>query len=322
MQIRKTFKPVYYFNAYSNHTRLLLGCRRNINAALKEMAKFDTGYLKDRVDYYNKLGIINAIAENAPAIKSFKRLEKPDRFSTYHHDCLEYLIYYNPDLKLHYVFGDITHVPGTPSIIKSRPVRTPNENSVVMKLDRTRHYRFVKDDIPFENKKNILIGRGAVEQPHRAAFYEMYFGHPLCDLGHVCSRGGHETWAKPHMSIAEQLQYKFVLSLEGFDVATNLKWIMSSSSIAVMPKAKYETWFMEGRLIPDQHYICIKDDYSDLEEKLNHYIQRPQEALEIVKNANSYVRQFENKTQERLLNLLVLDKYFFYTGQTSGWALG
>ncbi|MCH5714852.1 glycosyltransferase family 90 protein [Niabella hibiscisoli] len=150
----------------------------------------------------------------------------------------------------------------------------------------------------------------------------MYFDHPLCDLGHVCSKGGHDAWAKPHMRIADQLKYKFVLSLEGFDVATNLKWIMSSSSIAVMPRAKYETWFMEGRLIPDQHYICIKDDYSDLEEKLNYYINHPQQAMEIVKNANEYVRQFRNKKQERLLNLLILDKYFYYTGQTSGWILG
>jgi len=43
--------------------------------------------------------------------------------------------------------------------------------------------------------------------------------------------------------------------------------------------------------------------------------------MEISKNANQYVRQFQNKRQERILNLLVLDKYFFYTGQTSGWLL-
>ncbi|HTG55567.1 MAG TPA: glycosyl transferase family 90 [Niabella sp.] len=320
MRIKKTFKPVYYFNAYSNHTRLLLGGRKNINAVLKDISQFDIEYLKDRVNYYNKLETITPIGDEAPAIETFKRLEKPDKFSTYHHDSLEYLIYYKPELRLNYVFGDITYVPDSPSIIKSRPVKA-NENSVVLKLDRTRHYRFVEDEIPFENKKNILISRGAVEQPHRAAFYKMYFEHPLCDLGHVCPRGGYDEWVKPYMSISEQLQYKFVLSLEGFDVATNLKWVMSSSSIAIMPRAKYETWFMEGRLIPDQHYICIKDDYSDLEEKLDYYINHPQEAMEIIKNANEYVRQFQNAKQERIINLLVLDKYFYYTGQTSNWIL-
>ena len=51
---------------------------------------------------------------------------------------------------------------------------------------------------------------------------------------------------RPKLSILEQLEYKFVLCLEGNDVATNLKWVMSSNSLAVMPKPRYETWFMEG----------------------------------------------------------------------------
>ena len=42
---------------------------------------------------------------------------------------------------------------------------------------------------------------------------------------------------------------------------------MSSNSVAVMPRPKYESWFMEGRLQPGVHYIEIKDDYSDLEPK-------------------------------------------------------
>ena len=66
--------------------------------------------------------------------------------------------------------------------------------------------------------------------------------------------------------------------MEGNDVASNLKWVMSSNSIAVMPKPKYETWFMEGLLIPDQHYILIKDDYSDLETRLKFFLDHPQKA--------------------------------------------
>ena len=46
---------------------------------------------------------------------------------------------------------------------------------------------------------------------------------------------------------------------------------MSSNSVAVMPRPKYESWFMEGRLQPGVHYIEIKDDYSDLEDKIQYY---------------------------------------------------
>ena len=132
----------------------------------------------------------------------------------------------------------------------------------------------------------------------------------MCNLGAVQSPEVSAEWSTPKLSIKEHLKYKFILSLEGNDVATNLKWIMSSNSIAVTPKLKYETWFMEGTLIPDVHFIRIKDDYSDLEEKLIYYIEHPDKALEIVKNANKHVKQFKHLKKERAVAFGVVDKYF------------
>ena len=107
------------------------------------------------------------------------------------------------------------------------------------------------------------------------------------------------------------------MALEGIDVASNLKWVMSSNSIAVMPRPTCETWFMEGTLIPDYHYIEIKPDFSDLEERLNYYIEHVAESLEIIRHAHEYVSQFKDKRRENLISLLVLDKYFKMTGQKS-----
>ena len=85
---------------------------------------------------------------------------------------------------------------------------------------------------------------------------------------------------------------------------------MSSNSVAVMPKPKYESWFMEGKLIPNYHYILIKDDYSDLEEKLNFYIENPKKASSIIENAHNHVSKFQDQQTEDLLSLMVIDKYF------------
>ncbi len=82
----------------------------------------------------------------------------------------------------------------------------------------------------------------------------MWQHHPLCDL--------QDTYTG--MSLYDHLHYRYIMALEGNDVATNLKWIMSSNSIAVMPRPTCETWFMEGRLIPNYHYIEIADDFHDL----------------------------------------------------------
>jgi hypothetical protein len=99
------------------------------------------------------------------------------------------------------------------------------------------------------------------------------------------------------------------MCLEGNDVATNLKWVMSSNSIAVMPRPTCETWFMEGRLVPNYHYIEIKDDLSDLEDRLQYYSSHPAEAQEIIGYAHEFVAQFMDEERERIISLLVMENY-------------
>ena len=136
-----------------------------------------------------------------------------------------------------------------------------------------------------------------------------------CDLGAINKNTPHPEWLKNKISIEDHLKYKFIMCVEGVDVATNLKWVMSSNSIAVMPRPKIESWFMENKLIPEKHYIEIKEDYSDLESKIKYYIKNPEKCKRIIKNANDYVVQFKNKRREDLISLLVLEKYFHFTGQ-------
>ena len=68
-------------------------------------------------------------------------------------------------------------------------------------------------------------------------------------------------------------------------------------------------------LIPNYHFIEVKDDFSDLEERLAYYIAHPDEAEAIIRHAHEYVDQFRDKQREKLISLLVLDKYFRMTGQ-------
>ncbi|MBR3727278.1 MAG: lipopolysaccharide biosynthesis protein, partial [Prevotella sp.] len=123
----------------------------------------------------------------------------------------------------------------------------------------------------------------------------------------------HPEWQKGKLTIGEHLDYKFIMSLEGNDVASNLKWVMSSNSIAVTPRLTQETWFMEGTLKPNYHYIEVKDDFSDLEERLNYYIEHPDEAEAIIYHAHEYVELFRDRKREKLVSLLVLKKYFDIT---------
>ena len=271
------------------------------------MNNVDAEYIRKRVDYYNKL--IDNQEINSDKFIDMNTLKQMAKRDVYYFDTYEYLRYFPENMKVAPLFGDITHVPDIPSITKSRPIAGDNRNSVLMKFDKIRHFLFVKDKNKFEKKKNMLVGRSKANQEQRIRFLTMYINHPLCNVGQV-NRNHNTQFIRPRMTIEEHLKYKFILCLEGNDVASNLKWVMSSNSVAVMPKPKYETWFMEGTLIPNVHYILIKDDFSDLEERLNYYIEHTDEAKSIIENAHKYIAQFFDKKREDLISLLVLKKYF------------
>jgi len=306
----KNNKFLYYS---VNYIQLLLPnffFRLRLHKRLAILKDYDQAYIKQRVNYYNKLKELRPLRSGTQLV-NFKIT---DKFKVYFFDTYEYVRYFSSNLMANFLFGDITHIPDEPSIVKSRPILGENECSVVLKLNKIRHYIFVNDKKAFEDKKNILIGRSVVKLSPRIRFYEMYFNHPLCDIGQI-NKNINQHWIKNRLTIDQFLDYKFILCIEGYDVASNLKWVMSSNSLAVMPKPKFETWYMEGTLKPDYHYVLLKDDYSDLEEKLNYYTTNTKAALEIIKNANAYVDQFKDKKREDLISLLVLQKYFYKTGQ-------
>lgn len=288
--------------------------RHKLERKLSEAdTRADKEYITSRVDYYCRLQPGSHLPADAPCIgKRDKRWHK-----VYWFDTRECTRWFPPTLKWVFRPGDINFIPPVPSIVKSRPIAGDNANGVILKLNKVRHFIFVNDNIPFREKKDMAVFRGKVkDKPQRVDFFEKHFHNPMCDLGDISRHyAEHAEWHVEKMTIADHLRYKFILALEGNDVASNLKWVMSSNSVAVMPRPTCETWFMEGTLIPNYHYIEIKSDFSDLDERLCHYMQHPEEAEAIIEHAHEYVEQFKDKEREQLISLLVLDKYFKMTGQ-------
>ena len=313
----KNTKLLYYLRSYS-----LLLCpkfilRHILRRRMKEInSSAEKEQIMNRVNYYNKLTDGAMLPTDAPTLGNHT-LKNKKCGSVYFFDTYEYTRYFPDALRWMLKGGDVTTIPQHPTIVKSRPIAGDNANSVLMKLNKVRHFFFVDDKIPFEKKENKILFRGdANGKPGRIRFFEKWFGHPMCDL---VDTAGHSVnpaeWKGAGMSVEEHLEYRYIMALEGVDVASNLKWVMSSNSIAVMPRPTYETWFMEGTLIPNYHYIEIKPDYSDLLERIDYYNNHIDEAKEIIKHANEYARQFRNKKRENLISLMVLAKYFEKTGQ-------
>lgn len=320
----KNSKIAYYIKSYYALLIPRFILRRRLKTLMKKYAhSSEKQYIDRRIDYYCRLGNVDE-AEKEPWMQQFTCLseQKKVRPSVYYLDSFRYARYFPMTLKWNLCPGDVNYIPQTPSIVKSRPIDPKNNAfSVLMKLDRVRHFVFLHDSKPWEKKLDKVIFRGAIGQKegneykkNRFLFMSKYFNHPMCDLGEIAENGCvNPQWVKPKLTLYEHLDYKFIMALEGNDVASNLKWVMSSNSIAVMPKPKYETWFMEGTLIPDRHYIEIKEDFSDLEEKLRFYIAHPDKAASIIRHAHEFVAQFRNRKREEMISLLVLKKYFEHT---------
>ena len=283
---------------------------------LSQSNPYDNTYLKGRVDYYCKHNSEFKLTKlELVQVKHFKKTGG----SAYYYDLFKVIKCFPKHTTFKYMNGDVIDVPTEPRFLKSRPIEGDNKNSVLLKLNAIRHYHFIENDKAYHEKKDMLVWRGSGFRPNRRTLLSTHFHNPRCNVGRIDTKDSdlkQLNYVTTSMSITEQLEYKFILSLEGMDVATNLKWIMSSNSLCFTPKLHYETWFMEGKLSAGVHFVEIKDDFSDLNEKMDYYLANPEDAEIIIKKAHEWVDQFKDYKQERLISLLVAQKYFHKSEQT------
>lgn len=310
-------KAEFYISNFAQYGSPTSFYRMMLKRKISSLSPSELAEAQSRARYYARVPEGTPVGEGSIAIKDFKYpFGQKKKFSAYFFDLYKITRYFPLQCRIKYLFGDVNTETDSPTLTKSRPIAQGHTMNVVMRLNQLRHFKFVNDTTPFADKIDRLIFRNEVrEQPHRSKFISMYFGHPMCDIGQINECAEHPEYQKPYMPIDEQLKYKFICCIEGHDVATNLKWVMSSQSIAVMPKPKMESWYMEGQLVGDYHYIQIKDDYSDLEEKLHFYISHPEKAQEIIKHAHEWVHRFRNPKTELATSLLTLQLTLSLTGQ-------
>ncbi|MGR5340816.1 glycosyl transferase family 90 [Vibrio astriarenae] len=302
MNLRK-----FYYYTYNGLLSVLpkWAVRYSSRKLLKSMGEYDQTELNRRVHYYNKNSLPFDKERCEFSVHSFKKTGG----TTYYLDIAKVINGFPTSSRFNCVPGDVTTVPQIPSFVKSRPISGNNENSVLLKLNAVRHFNFIDDSLSFGDKQDKVVWRGLGKKPHRKIVLEKFYDHPMCDIGRTAPIEG-MPYEKGFLSIEEQLKYKFILAIEGNDVATNLKWAMSSNSLVVMTKPKFETWFMEGKLVAGIHYVEVKDDYSDMVDKMNYYLSKPKEAQIIIDNAHQWIEQFTDPKKEKLLSLLVAQKYF------------
>lgn len=159
------------------------------------------------------------------------------------------------------------------SVFKSRVVSL-QEESILLRLNSTRHFGARLHRVVEEKAKETAF-RDKVS--HRIWLWQQ---HPL-SLGFDLMLGPeHAPWKRYEMSLQRLLTYKYLLSVEGNDVATNLKWALASNSL----DRRSATWFMEDALLP---YLPVRDD---LEKQIEWTERNPKKC----EDAHQYVESFLN----------------------------
>jgi len=325
----KNIKSFYYLRHVLAILVPRIFYRLRLQSELNRVKNYDKEYIFSRLNYYNRKEDRFIVSENSMTNKNLrchqldkikenivKKNKEVKKHTTYFFDLYKLFSFFNNKKKLDFIFGDITKTQSIPTIVKSRPIMN-NDNSIILNLNKVRHFHFIKDHKKFIDKKNEAVWRGYGENSEaRQYFLKNYHHISIFNIGQT-GPVLDAPWVKNFMPIIEQLDYKFIFCIEGVDTATSIKWVMSSNSVCVMPKPKYETWFMEGALQPDVHYIEINDDFSDAEQKIKYFIEHPNKVLKIIKNAQAHVEQFKHAKREKLISLMVLDKYFALSGQNN-----
>ena len=113
------------------------------------------------------------------------------------------------------------------------------------------------------------------------------------------------------LSPSEQASYKYIVHVPGHVVAYRLSLELSSGSCLLVVGCKYTLWYWK-LLKPYVHYVPVKEDLSDLLEKIHWCIEHDAECQQIALNAQEFSRTFLGKKGilDYLQNLLCNLKKF------------
>jgi hypothetical protein len=221
-----------------------------------------------------------------------------------------------------------------PVVMKTRLLADRAAPCVILPLDHARHWgdlpEVARHDIPFRQKEDRMIWRGVTTGVFKAwpgvAHSSRFFvaslrpTHPGIDIAYsaICQIDDGTTdvpleiiraGLRPPLSLAEQLRAKFLVSLEGNDVASGLKWMLYSNSAVVMPPPTCESWACEGDLVPYEHYIPLKPDLSDVDEVFDWCLSNPDRAEEIAANGRRFIEGFMDPAGEAELCREIVSAY-------------
>jgi len=217
--------------------------------------------------------------------------------------------------------GDDTSNVTFPIISKAKKIGQEGVTVIPFNIDRHFSSEFFQlleegDPIPYHQKLSVAFWRGTTTgwdwdpkkratTPRRHLIEKWAFRRGVVDVGlsflaqdaKEYYKYHYRQYIKPKKTVQEQLRYRYLIAVEGNDVATGLKWMLASNSTVLMPTPTMDSWLRESCLIPWVHYVPILPDMTDLQDKVRLCERHLDKCSEIAKRGTDYVTSFTSREQ-------------------------
>jgi len=216
------------------------------------------------------------------------------------------------DVKYPLFYGEGGATGTIPALRKTRPIE--DKTSVIFNIGTLRHTlpceTVRKVDIPWSEKSHNVVWRGATTGGQLRVNLVENYGNKY-DIGFASVKQKPELahLKKNKISIQDQLKYKFIISIAGNELASNLRWTLFSNSVPIMPTPKWHSWIMEKNLKPNVHYLELNPDLTNLEEILDWAINNDEECNQIAQNGKKYMEQFLDPKKDLPVQKRLLEEY-------------
>ncbi|ETO11573.1 hypothetical protein RFI_25802 [Reticulomyxa filosa] len=114
---------------------------------------------------------------------------------------------------------------------------------------------------------------------------------------------GHDKVLVNRTDIANHLEYKYLLSIDGTTAAwERVEWILSSNSVLFLVETTKKEWFYP-QMKAWVHYVPVNNDLSDLIEKIKWAISHDEEVKEIAEAGSEFIK--DNLQPKQISNDLI-----------------
>jgi len=119
------------------------------------------------------------------------------------------------------------------------------------------------------------------------------------------------------MSPEEQSNYKYIIHIDGHVSAFRLSYELNMNSVILLVENEWKIWYSD-MLIPFEHYVPVKEDLSDLIEKIEWCRKNDYKCKNIASNAKKFYDEFLSKNaildfmQKKLVDIKNTVGNYFY----------